>query len=220
MRPSGAYPEVFLLYSAFAVQPEWSGTHLIRVGREAGLDVVRRLIAKDESALRELMAEYGDELMRTAYLLVKDRQTAEEAVMDAFVQAYAKIGQLKQPDKLRSWLLRIVANRCRMRMRTWSWRSLFPFERIESLAEGAEPGPEELLLAQWRGERLSEAIHALDYKYREVIALYYFNELSVAEIAEQLGGNENTVKARLFRARAKLKSLLEEGDGDGAGVYE
>jgi len=202
------------------LQPDRFGTHLILVGREAGLDVVRRLIAKDESALRELMMAYGDELLRTAYLLVKDRQAAEEAVMDAFVQAYAKIDQLKQPDKLRSWLLRIVANRCRMRMRTWNWRSLFPFDRVESLAEEAEPGPEELLLAQWRAERLSEAIHELDYKYREVIALYYFNELSVLEIAEQLGNNENTVKARLSRGRARLRTLLEKGDEDGAGIYE
>ncbi|MFC6550311.1 sigma-70 family RNA polymerase sigma factor [Cohnella cellulosilytica] len=202
------------------MQPDRAGTHLIDVGREAGLDVVRRLIAKDEAALRELMAAYGDEMLRTAYLLLKDRQTAEEAVMDAFVQAYAKIEQLKQPDKLRSWLLRIVANRCRMRMRTWSWRSLLPFERVESLAEETEPGPEELLLAEWRAERLSEAVHKLDYKYREVIALYYFNELSVAEIAEQLSSNENTVKARLSRGRAKLRTLLEKGDEDGAGVYE
>jgi len=169
------------------------------------------------------MATHGDELLRTAYLLVKDRQAAEEAVMDSFVQAYAKIHQLKQPEKLRSWLLRIVANRCRMRMRAWSWRSLFPFDRVDSLIETVEPGPEELLLAQWRNERLSEAIHRLDYKYREVIALYYFNEFSVSEIAEQLSSNENTVKARLSRGRAKLRSLLDkerEGDEIGAGAHE
>jgi len=179
------------------------------------------LIAKDESALRELMSAYGDELLRTAYLLVKDPQTAEEAVMDTFAQAYAKIHQLKDPAKLRGWLHRIVANRCRMRMRTWSWRSLFPYASVEELSEGSEPSAEELLLAEWRNERLSEAVRRLEYKYREAIALYYYSGLSVAEIAEQLGCNENTVKARLSRGRAKLKTMLseeEEGETNGSGT--
>ncbi|QJD88415.1 sigma-70 family RNA polymerase sigma factor [Cohnella herbarum] len=167
------------------------------------------------------MAQYGDELQRTAFLLVKDRQAAEEAVMDTFIQAYRKIHQLKEPDKLRGWLLRIVVNRCRMKMRTWSWRNLFPSASIERMIEETEPGPENLLLAEWRNQRLSEAIHRLDYRYREVITLYYYNELSVLEIAEHVKSNENTVKARLARGRMRLRQMLEEegdGDEDGAGA--
>ncbi|XID92736.1 RNA polymerase sigma factor [Paenibacillaceae bacterium WGS1546] len=183
-----------------------------------------RLIAKDENALRELMAQYGDELTRTAYLLLKDRQEAEEAVMDGFVQAYRKIHQLKEPEKLRPWLLRIVANRCRMRMRTRSWRSLLPFDRIETLAEEAGPGSDELLIEEWRNERLSDAVRSLEDRCREAIVLYYYGELSVAEIAEHTKSNENTVKARLARGRAKLRKLLEAKEGEeavepGAGAY-
>lgn len=183
-----------------------------------------RLIAKDESALRELMAQYGDELTRTACLLLKDRQEAEEAVADAFVQAYRKIHQLQERNKLKGWLLRIVANRCRMRMRTRSWRSLLPFDRIERFAEEAGPGSDELLIEAWRNERLSDAVRRLDDRCREAIVLYYYGELSVAEIAEQTKSNENTVKARLARGRAKLRKLLEakgeeEADEPGAGVY-
>lgn len=180
---------------------------------------MRRLIAKDESALRELMASYGDELLRTAYMLVKDRQAAEEAAMDAFAQAFAKIHQLKDPAKLRSWLLRIVANRCRMKTRTWSWRGLLPSEDVEPMIEESGPSAEELWLAEWRNERLSEAVHRLEYKQRETIVLYYYGGLSVSEIAEQLSCNENTVKARLSRGRIRLKTMLEkEGDEDGSGT--
>ncbi|WP_239616010.1 sigma-70 family RNA polymerase sigma factor [Cohnella mopanensis] len=181
------------------------------------------LAEKDETALKELMALYSDELLRTAYLLVKDRQVAEEAVMDSFLQAYNKIHQLKEPDKLRGWLLRIVVNRCRMRMRTWNWRRLLPFAEVEM--EETERSPEDLLLTEWRNEQLSAAIHRLDYRYREVITLYYYNGFSVLEIAEHVKSNENTVKARLSRGRTKLKQMLQEGDGDenearaGAGVY-
>jgi len=167
------------------------------------------------------MEQYGDELLRTAYLLLKDRHAAEEAVMDTFAQAHAKIAQLREPDKLKGWLLRIVVNRCRMKMRTWSWRRLIPFASIEALPEEEHaPDPEALYLAEARNERLSDAILALDYKYREVITLHYYSGLKVAEIAVQLGCNENTVKARLSRGRLKLKRRLEEdGDASGAEAY-
>lgn len=170
---------------------------------------------KDENALQALMERYGNELTRTAYLLTKDRQTAEEAVMDAFIQAYRSIRQLKDPDKLRSWLLRIVVNRCRMKMRTWSWRRIFPSAEVERMIEDTEADPEELFLADWRNAKLNDAIRRLDYKYREAITLYYFNEWSVAEIAEQTSENTNTIKARLARGREKLRKMWEEeGDGD------
>jgi RNA polymerase sigma-70 factor (ECF subfamily) len=191
------------------------------MGRRGGadLDVVRRLIEKDELALQALMSQFGDELQRTAYLLVKDRQAAEEAVMDTFIQAYNKIHQLKEPDKLRGWLLRIVVNRCRMKMRTWNWRNLLPAAYVERMVEETEPGPENRLLTEWRNKSLSAAIHRLEYRYREAITLHYYNELSVQEIAEHVKSNENTVKARLARGRKKLRQMLEEeGDGDEGGA--
>ncbi|WP_317971124.1 sigma-70 family RNA polymerase sigma factor [Paenibacillus sp. CCS19] len=170
---------------------------------------------KDEAALRALMELYGNKLMRTAYLLVKDKQVAEEAVMDTFIQAYRKIDQLQDSDRLESWLLRITVNRCRMKMRAWSWSRLLPLSNVEQMITEEEAGPEKLLIEAWRNENLSEALLKLDYKYREAIVLFYYNGLSVAEIAEQTNSNENTVKARLARGRAKLKSMLEkQEDGD------
>lgn len=165
------------------------------------------------------MERYGNVLIRTAYLLVKDKQVAEEAVMDTFIQAYRKIDQLQDPDRLESWLLRITVNRCRMRMRTWSWSRILPLPHVEQMVAEEEPGPEELLIDAWHSEKLSEALLKLDYKYRETIVLFYYNGLNVAEIAEQISSNENTVKARLARGRAKLKLMLEEQeDGDEAGA--
>ncbi|WP_337588956.1 sigma-70 family RNA polymerase sigma factor [Gorillibacterium massiliense] len=163
-----------------------------------------------------MMAQYGDYLLRTAYLLLKDRQSAEEAVQDAFVAAYRHIDQLNDAAKLKSWLTAITVNRCRMRMRTWSWRHLIPFDVLSrSVSEGSEEEPEEIVLRKIAGKRLSDAIHKLDYPYREAIALYYFNEWSVQEIADHLHMNPNTVKARLARGRQRLRRIYEEeGKGD------
>ncbi|MNB80629.1 ECF RNA polymerase sigma factor SigW [compost metagenome] len=188
---------------------------LISKGREHRLDIIERIKAKDESALRQLMDEYGDMLLRTACLLLRDRQSAEEAVQDTFIQAYAKISQLQEPSRLRPWLIAITVNRCRMRQRTWSWRSIFPAAESGQWAEAAgeaSAGAEELFMAEWYSGKLSEAIGDLEYMYRECLTLYYYHEMSIREISSQLRTRENTVKSRLARGRVLLKTILEKED--------
>ena len=161
------------------------------------------------------MDEYGDMLLRTACLLLRDRQSAEEAVQDTFIQAYAKISQLQEPGRLRPWLIAITVNRCRMKQRTWSWRSIFPAAESGQWAEdaaGSAAGAEELFMADWRHAKLTDAIGSLDYIYRECLTLYYYHEMSIREISAQLKTRENTVKSRLSRGRGLLKSILEEED--------
>ncbi|WP_246187865.1 RNA polymerase sigma factor [Paenibacillus tengchongensis] len=186
---------------------------------ELPLDIIEGIKAKDESALRLLMERYGDMLLRTAWLLLKDRQAAEEAVQDTFIQAYAKIGQLEDPQRLRGWLVAIAVNRCRMRQRTWSWRSIFPAAAAVIHADedtGGGAGAEALFMMRWEQVQLGEAIRSLDYIYRECLTLYYYHEMSVKEIAGQLKLPENTVKSRLARGRALLRRILEkEGLKDG-----
>lgn len=157
------------------------------------------------------MAQYGDYLLRTAFLLLNDLQAAEEAVQDTFIQAYEKIDQLRAAEQLKSWLTRIVINRCRSTQRTWQWRNIFPFDRAyHLLEESIDSGPEKQYLDKWNNKRLSDAIQQLSYIYREVITLYYYNELNVREIAENVQSNENTIKARLVRGRQQLKQIIEQ----------
>jgi RNA polymerase sigma factor (sigma-70 family) len=184
---------------------------LLVKGGELHLNIIERIVAKDESALRLLMDEYGDMLLRTASLLLKDRQSAEEAVQDTFIQAYTKMSQLQEPDRLKAWLIRIVVNRCRMRQRTWSWRNIFPAGGSElQINEDADftAGAEELFMVEWHNVRLAESMRNLDYLYRECLTLYYFHEMSIREISEQLNTSENTIKSRLARGRTLLKKIL------------
>ncbi|MEK5495302.1 sigma-70 family RNA polymerase sigma factor [Paenibacillus sp. FSL R7-0297] len=186
---------------------------LLIKGGELHLDIIERIKARDESALRQLMEQYGDMLLRTAWLLLRDRQSAEEAVQDTFIQAYAKIGQLKDPQRLRPWLIAIVVNRCRMRQRTWSWRNIFPAPEGGAWVQneaGASAGAEELFIAEWHNLQLSEAVRSLDYIYRECLTLYYYHEMSIREISGQLRLPDNTVKSRLSRGRTLLKQILEK----------
>ncbi|RXI96186.1 sigma-70 family RNA polymerase sigma factor [Anaerobacillus alkaliphilus] len=178
------------------------------------MDLVERLKRKEEAAVIEMMNKYGDSLLRTAILLVKDPHLAEEIVQDTFVMAYQKIYQLHDEQKLKSWLLMITTNGCRARMRKWSWKNIFLHQEQEQedhLIDEHELLPEETLIATWRDQQLREAITLLPYHYREVITLYYFQELTVKEIALLIKENENTVKTRLARARALLKVELTKG---------
>ncbi|WP_017754806.1 sigma-70 family RNA polymerase sigma factor [Calidifontibacillus oryziterrae] len=182
------------------------------------MDVIERLKNKDEQALIELMNEYGDYLLRTSYLLVKDMQVAEEAVQDTFIVAYRKINQLHDSLKIKSWLAKIAINQCRARMRRWSWKNvLLKFNQNEIEKELShtnlqdEEIPEVLILKFSRNQQLYKSIQQLDYMYREVITLFYFNQLSIEEIAALLKEKENTIKTRLRRGRSKLKIMLEEG---------
>ncbi|HEY4600694.1 MAG TPA: sigma-70 family RNA polymerase sigma factor [Cerasibacillus sp.] len=178
------------------------------------MHLVDRLKEKDEHALIEVMNTYGDYLLRTAYLLVKDHHTAEEAVQDTFITAFEKIHQLEDEQKLKSWLTTIVINRCRAQMRKWSWKNIFTtydvFERIKE-NEPAQ-SPEDFILKMAQNEKISDAILQLDYKYREVITLFYFNDMKIKEIARHIQSYENTVKSRLKRARILLKQIVMKGD--------
>ena len=179
-----------------------------------GVDLVDRLKNKEEAAVVEIMDLYGDSLLRSAILLVKDPQLAEEIVQDTFITAYEKINQLHENKKLKSWLLMITTNRCRARMRKWSWRNIFlhkDHDHEHQLMDDYELLPEESLIRTWRDDQLHEAIMLLPYHYREVITLFYFQELPIKEIAKLVKENENTVKTRLSRARAILKEDLKKG---------
>lgn len=178
------------------------------------MDLVERLRSGEESALNELMQLYGNELVRTAVLLVKDYYLAEEIVQDTFVTAFQKIEQLEDDRKLKGWLVIITVNGCRARMRKWSWKNIFLAEKeaaFDQLAE-TDPLPEAALLTAQRNEHLHKGIQSLTYHYREAITLFYFHELSIREISEMLEENENTVKTRIARGRRLLKDFLQKGD--------
>ncbi|ADU31061.1 sigma-70 family RNA polymerase sigma factor [Evansella cellulosilytica] len=177
------------------------------------MDVVDRLRNKDEEALRELMDSYGNELIRTAILLVKDEFLAQEIVQDTFITAFKKIHTLEKKEKLKSWLFIITLNGCKARMRSWSWKNIFLSKRGEEFTniEDSKKIPEQLLIQSLNDGSLHKAIQSLSYPYREAITLFYFQELSIKEISFYIKEKENTVKTRLARARGQLKEVLTKG---------
>ena len=176
------------------------------------------LPANREAAIEYLMEQYGTRVMHLAYFYVKDRQLAEDISQEVFIKAYRNWERFRGDSSAYTWLYKITVNLCRDKARSAWWRRLLPTDDANVLAHGTSPveaddGPEDAALRTAQNEELMAAVLKLPETYREVITLYYYQELSTIEIADVTGISENTIKTRLFRARGLLKEALQKGGG-------
>ncbi len=171
---------------------------------------------------------YEDMLFAIAFIRLANRADAEDAVQDTFYQylRYGKSGKsFADEEHEKAWLIRVMMNICRKYKRS-AWNrhrdERTPDNPAEAAvrtqggtgpAEGHAPAPEEQALCRENRERLLAAVMALPARYRDVIHLFYYEDLSVKEIGSLLGRKEATVTSQLTRGRELLrKSLKEEYD--------
>lgn len=141
-----------------------------------------------------LVHENENRLYRAALAILGDPLEAEDAVQDAFVRYLEKAP--KKLDAPGAWLMRVLANGCKSRLRL-KWRQVLPIP--DSLPA---PTPEER-------EELEE-LYALPAEERLAVHLFYYEGYSTDEIAQMTGCRPGTVRSRLSRARSRLKRLLED----------
>lgn len=171
------------------------------------------------AALEQLMVEYGTKVLHLAFYYLKDRQLAEDVAQEVFIKAYRNWDSFRGDSSPYTWLYKITMNLCRDKARSSWWRKMLPSEDPRTTAGstgfdspgGPEEQPEEAALKADQREAIMKHVMKLPDAYREVIILYYYNDLSAVEIAEVLGQNENTIKTRLFRGRNMLKEVLMKG---------
>ena len=177
--------------------------------------LVRRLQAGDEGAFDELFALYQKQAVRTAALITGDVAQAEDVAQETFVLCLLHINDLREPSRFRPWFFRTLTRS--------AWKVMqnkllaIDLRNLPEMAAETEPYPSEKAAAY---EKLYRALDGLGRKQRTTVILYYFNDLSIKEIAEATGTLESTVKTRLFAARRRLKQVLEAKDHKGGVVYE
>jgi len=161
----------------------------------------------DEHIFQQIMNEHTEYLLRIAFLYVKDWPAAEDIVQDVFISYYEKFEQFEERSSLKTYLSKITVNKCKDYLKSWRYRMQI---LTNSFTTKPKNIPNRLILQDEKLE-LADAVLQLPLKYREVIFYYYFEELSIIEVANQLNLSDNTVKTRLRKARILLKEKLKEG---------
>ncbi|WP_409276281.1 sigma-70 family RNA polymerase sigma factor [Neobacillus sp. SCS-31] len=162
-----------------------------------------------------IMDLYGDRLTKLSFTYTKDWGLAEDIVQEVFIICYKEYENITKIVSLKGWLFTITINKCKDLIRSSFFKRVFTNPDLLLHAKSPELSPEMALLKSNEEAILSSCVLALPINYREVITLFYYEELSIEEISEILKLNSNTIKTRMKRARMKLKSLLERRIKDG-----
>ncbi len=171
------------------------------------IELVKKIQSGDMNALGEMFEIYKNESLKYAYLITGSKHTSEDIVQEAFISCYNNIKSLKNPEVFKSWFFKMLT-RIAWRYAQKDKKSLL----VENIFEKADEKSTDISIEQYirkeENNNLYAEIENLDLKQKTVIVLYYFNGLTVKEIAKIMGCFEGTVKSRLHSARKKLKSNL------------
>jgi RNA polymerase sigma-70 factor (ECF subfamily) len=173
------------------------------------MDLICRIQAGDEHAFATLFHDYKNLVYKAAYLILDNRQEAEDALQEVFLKVHRKIGSYK-PAKgsFTVWLYRVTVNHCLNRQRRHKRRPpTLPFDEMapHALADG-NPSPESQVGAD---DEMRQALAALSSRLRTTVILRYYAGLTYAEIAEVMNLPLGTVKSRLNQAIKILRRELE-----------
>ena len=148
---------------------------------------------------------------RTAFLITRSAEDAEEAAADGFLKAFRALGRFRRGRPFRPWLLAIIANEARNRRRGAGRRQRLALRAAEQIRPGdAAPSPEADVIDAERRRRLLEAVERLPDEQRLVVTCRYFLDLNEAETAAVLGIRTGTAKSRLSRALDRLREEMPD----------
>lgn len=159
----------------------------------------------DARRLNELIERYGHQILRTAYMYLKDRQKAEDVSQEVFIKLYRNNPIFTSPDHEKAWLLRVTINLCKDQLKSfWSKRIV-----LDDTKEGASMrDTSDIALDNEQARQLFHAVLSLPENFKTPIILYYYHGMTSAQIAKIISTPEATVRSRLKRGREKLKTKL------------
>lgn len=161
-----------------------------------------------DKEIKRLINSYGNDVLRIAYIYLKDKHLAEDVFQEVFIKVYKNFEKFQGKSSEKTWILTITMNTCKDVLRS-SW--LKKIIRLEDndysdsqLKDTSESLDTTVIKKIEYNELLNEVMN-LPRKYKEAIILYYYEKISTSEISKILKIPEGTVRSRLFRAREMLK---------------
>lgn len=181
------------------------------------LQLVKQAIEnRDQQAFTRLMSRYRDSIYFMVLKMVHNRDDAEDITMESFSKAFNNIDKYDQRYAFSTWLFRIATNNCidfirKKRLETTSIDKTYENDKGDEMSVDIKADtltPEEKVIKKQRIISVRGALTKLNPKYRQLIEMRYYEELSYEEIAEKLHLPLGTVKAQLFRAKEMLFKII------------
>ncbi len=177
--------------------------------------LVMLTLAGEQRAYEVLVVRYERTAIAAANSVVHNPNIAEDAAQDAFITAWMKLDTLRDAKKYGAWISRIAKNCAKnLAMRFHSYLSLDTLENCISDSFALYGSPEESSISSEERKELHESISGLPEKVKKVIHLYYFEGLSIAEIADRMSITAGTVKRQLYDGRKQLRKELSAMNED------
>ncbi|MBQ8992685.1 MAG: sigma-70 family RNA polymerase sigma factor [Turicibacter sp.] len=161
-----------------------------------------------DTVVERLIEQYGQEVYKIAYFYMKETQLAEDVFQEVFYKVIKNYHKFNHQSSEKTWLIRITINTCKDMLRT-SWIKRVKTFGVWQDSEHEYEKPYDIEKKETNKE-LYELIQQLPQKYKEILLLFYYKDLTYEEISEILQIPEGTVRSRLSRAREKLKKMMNE----------
>jgi RNA polymerase sigma-70 factor (ECF subfamily) len=160
----------------------------------------------DVGAFEELVRRHQDVAFRTAYLILRDADEAQDAAQEAIVKAFRAINRFHEGAAFRPWLLKIVSNQALTALRSRQRRGAAAERAAQQINDC--PDVDDTVIDRERAQLIWRALQSLEEQQRVVVYLRYFLGLPERELAEYLGCPPGTVKSRLHRALGRLRTII------------
>lgn len=152
----------------------------------------------------ELFRKYGDEILRTCMLILRNRALAEDAAMSVYEKAFSAFHRFRGDAAEKTWLIRIAVNECRNILRSSAYRTSAAGEIPDTVSDRDEYSEAETKAA------VSQAIMSLPEIYREAAVLCLYNGFTLKEAARLAGVGQSAMTFRVSKAKELLRKALEE----------
>lgn len=187
--------------------------YFLSVPKDNGMDQDKKLNYNSkpniDAEIERLMSTFGNDVLRTSYMYLKDLQKAEDAFQEVFCKIYRKYGSFRGDSSEKTWIIKITINVCKDILRSsWIKRVLLT-DKIG--VQNDLTDVESKIIKKEENRHLFAEVTSLPRNYKEVMILYYYHEFNTAEISITLNIAEGTVRSRLHRGREILRSKLGGG---------
>lgn len=185
--------------------------------------LVKKAIGKgDQKAYAELMQRYRDSVYFMLLKMVNNKEDADDLTIEAFGKAFKRLEQYTPNFAFSTWLFKIASNNCIDFIRKKKSGTLVYIDKTYQNEEGSTVStdlksetldPEENFMKKQKVKLMRDVVDKLKPRYKQLVEMRYFEELSYEEISEKLELPLGTVKAQLFRAREFLANILKTTEG-------